>query len=427
MRKTGVLLSVLASASILVACGNGEATENGSSGSGGTVNLTYSHWDQFQDAGMRAIADAFNEKHENINVSVEVTPWDQYWTSLEAAAAGGNLPDVFWNHNQEFANYADNDLLMDLTELTETSDLVNLDMFPEDLVEMYRFEDKIYGLPKDFDTIGLWYNKTMFDEAGLDYPDETWTWDDLLENAIELTNEDEGIYGFLAPNDRQAGYHNFIYQAGGEVISEDKTESGWNLPETQEAVQYWVDFSLEHGVSPNAQQFAENEPVSYLQSGRAAMVFLGSWFASDLKANEYTAENVDVAFLPEGPEGRATIYNGLANSVSAQTDHPEEAMMFVEFLASEEAMEIQAEYGSAIPAYEGTADAWVEGFPEFNVEVFIEQMDYGYIRPYSRETISWERVEEDAMVQIMNGEATVEELAPEVYEQQTLILEQEQQ
>lgn len=414
---------------LLAGCGDEAASdpeESESTGSG-NVQLTYAHWDQKQQPGMQAIAAAFNEQHDNINVTVEVTPWAQYWTSLEAAAAGGSLPDVFWMHTQSFMSYAENELLLDLTDLAESSDLVDLNLYPDDLVEMFHYEEELYGFSKDFDSIGLWYNREIFDEAGLEYPDETWTWNDLLDNALLLNNPDEGIYGFLAPNNRNGGYHNFIYQNGGYVINEDKTESGWDLVETQEAVQQWVDFSLVHEVSPTIEQFAENDPLTYFQSGRAAMSFFGSWFASDLASNEYTAEHVDVTVLPEGPGGRATIYNGLANSVAASTDHPEEALLFVEFLASEEAMEIQAEHGSAIPSLEGMADRWVEAFPEFNTQVLVDQVEFGVVRPYSRESIAWERVEENAVIEIMNGDATVEEVAPDVYEGVTRILESEQE
>jgi len=404
----------------LVACGNtSEGSENG-----GQTEIVYSIWDPVQDPGMSAVAEAFNEQNDDVQVTVEVTPWDQYWTKLESSAQGGSMPDVFWMHSNEIAEYSEGNVLMDLTDLTESSDTVDLSQFPEELVELYTSGEQILGLPKDYSTIGLWYNKEIFDEAGIDYPDETWTWDTLLDTAIELTDEEEGIYGFLAPLNREEGYHNLIYQNGGQVLSDDKQESGFRQPETIEAVQWYADLSVEHGVSPTAGQFADNTRMSFFQSGRGAMSFFGSWMSAEIASNDYTNEVADVTVLPQGEE-RASIFNGLANSVSASTEHPEEALQFVEFLSSEEGMRIQGEEGSAIPALEGVDASFTEAFPQFNTEVFIEQMDYGVIKPYSRFTTRWEDAENTALIPVFSGESTVDEVSDELIESVENILQSE--
>ena len=92
---------------------------------------------------------------------------------LEAGATGGSLPDVFWMHSNEIYRYASNDMLLDLTDRISASNLVDLSKFPQGLNEIYNHEGKQYAVPKDFDTIGLWYNKNLFDEANLSYPDES--------------------------------------------------------------------------------------------------------------------------------------------------------------------------------------------------------------------------------------------------------------
>src|SRR5699024_12324416 len=74
-------------------------------------------------------------------------------------------------------------------------------------------DGRMYGVPKDKDNICLVYNKEMFDAAGVAYPDETWTWDDL-ESASQAIYDATGNYGYMAYNDEQLGYHNFVYQNG---------------------------------------------------------------------------------------------------------------------------------------------------------------------------------------------------------------------
>ncbi|HAX72453.1 MAG TPA: sugar ABC transporter substrate-binding protein, partial [Firmicutes bacterium] len=166
-----------------------------SNSTSGDVVITYSIWDKIQEPGMRAIADAFEEANPGIKVNVEVTPWDQYWTKLEAAATGGTLPDVFWMHSSQSARFAEGNMLMDLTEKISNSEQVDLSKFPEELSKLYTFDGNVYAIPKDIDTVGLWYNKTLFDAAGVSYPDETWTWETLLDAAQKLTDKDNGVYG----------------------------------------------------------------------------------------------------------------------------------------------------------------------------------------------------------------------------------------
>ena len=95
---------------------------------------------------------------------------------LEAGAQGGSLPDVFWMHSNESQRYMSNDMLLDLTDKIKDSDLIDPENYPEDIWGLYTYDDKYYAVPKDIDTIALWYNKTLFDEAGLDYPTADWTW-----------------------------------------------------------------------------------------------------------------------------------------------------------------------------------------------------------------------------------------------------------
>ena len=303
------------------------------------------------------------------------------------------MPDVFWMHSNEIAKYAEGGVLMDLSETYANSEVTSLDHFPEELVELYSADDAVYGIPKDYDTIGLWYNKTLFDAAGIAYPDETWTWDTMLEAAQKLNDPDNGVYGILAPLNRQEGYHNFIFQNGGYVLSDDKTESGFRLDEAIEAVQWYADLSVKYGVSPTQSQFAENSNMSFFQSGRGAMGFFGSWTTGEMANNDYTAANADVAPLPKGKQA-ATVFNGLANSVAASTENEEAALKFVEFL--------------------GTEETFVAAYSQFNMQVYVDQMENAYIKPYSTETARWEDIENTALMSVFDGKASVADVAADI-------------
>ena len=150
---------------LMAGCGNGGRNSE----DGGALNITI--WDTAQQDGLNQIVKEFTEE-TGIQASIQVVTWDQYWTLLEAGAQGGDMPDVFWMHSNEAQKYMANGILLDLTDYIANSDKLEMDQYPQELKDFYTYDGKTYAIPKDRDTIALWYNKTMFDEAGLEYPNE---------------------------------------------------------------------------------------------------------------------------------------------------------------------------------------------------------------------------------------------------------------
>lgn len=425
-KMIAVLLCFLLIMLNVVGCSNsaGEQTSGTSeqkSDSGKVETITYAIWDKNQEPGMRAIADKFEEMNPNIKVKVEVTPWNEYWTKLEAAGAGGVLPDVFWMHAAQFKKYVTHNMLMPVGDKVKADPELDYGNYPEGLVKMYEYDGVNYAIPKDFDTIGLWYNKTMFDEAGIPYPDDTWDWDKLVEVAKKLTDESKEIWGFAAWFSDQEGYYNFIYQNGGEVISGDKKKSGFDMPETIEAIQFYKDLIYKHKVSPTQQQMAETSALSMFESGKIAMMCLGSWMVTEMKNNDYTKEHMDVAVLPQGKQ-RASIYNGLGNTIAANTKHPEAAWKFLKFLGTQEANLIQANHGSAIPAFDGTQQPWFEYDKRFNLKVYVDMLDYGVIYPNSKTRPKWGEIQNDILRKVFVDEMPVEEGCKKLAEEMNKLL-----
>lgn len=411
-----LLLTLILVMMALSACGGGNTStsvkqEGNTAGESKTpvkdgeqVTLNYAIWDSNQEKGLRVIADEFEASHPGIKIKIEIAGWSDYWTMLEAGATGGSLPDVFWMHSNEIYRYASNGMLLDLTDKISSSDQVDLSKFPEGLVKIYNFNGKQYAVPKDFDTIGLWYNKTMFDEAGIEYPNDSWTWDDLYNAAKALTKD--GKYGILAPLHNQEGYYNFVYQNGGTIITDDK-KSGYDDPKTIEALEFYVKL-IRDGLSPEV--YGDSERAEAMQNGLAAMGFFGSWNLTSFTENEFMAQNFDVSVLPK-KEKQASIYNGLGNAIAHNTKHPEEAWKFVEYLGSKEGQDRQAELGVAISAYEGSAKLWLDSNKTFNIKAFVDMVDYGVIRPYSNTTATWEDKAYEALKPAFTGKISVDEAA----------------
>lgn len=380
--------------------------------------ITFAIWDKNQLPAMEEIANSFMKKNEDIKVEVEVTSWDEYWTKLEASTVGGSMPDVFWMHTNEFFKYAKNNKLMVIED-----GMIDASKFPQGLVDLFTYDEKLLGVPKDFDTIGLFYNKNIFDAAGIDYPDESWDWDKLIEVAQALTDEENGVYGIAAPYTDQEGFFNFAYQNGGSILTEDH-KSGFDKLETQEAVKFYFDLHNKHNVSESIDFYTENGVENAFASDKVAMVMKGSWMMSYYSTNELIADKFDIAVLPKGKQ-RASIYNGLLYSGSASTKHPEAVKKFLAYCGTEEANIIQGEYKAAIPAYENTQSSWSKQLPKYNVQAFIDMLDYAVTFPTSPSKQKWSDVMNTTLKAYAIGELTEEEAFSYITDEMNKILDKE--
>ena len=434
MKKRSLAVSVVMGlmALGLVACGgsksaSSESTASGSGEQGASSDeLSVAIWDTNQEPGLKEILDDFT-KETGIKTKISVVKWNEYWTMLEAGAQGGSLPDVFWMHSNESERYMSNDMLLDLTDKIKASDKIKVENYPEDIWGLYTYKDHYYAVPKDIDTIAIWYNKKLFDEAGVPYPTSDWTWDDLTETARKLTKSDGSQYGLAVKMDNnQAGYYNLIYDKGGYVISDDKKKSGWDDPKTIEGMNI-LDTWIKEGLMPSAETMSENGEEVLFQSGKVAMVPQGSWMIASYKANEYTAQNADIVELPKDAKTgkRVSLYNGLGWAAAKNGKHTEEAWKLIEYLGSEPAQKKQAELGVTMSAHKGTSDAWVKS-ANFNLQAYLNMMDDMVIRPYSRSTVSWENADNEIITKVYTGELTMEEACKQMAEQMNEKLAEEQ-
>ena len=292
-------LAIASAIVLLTSAGYGGVRAAGitSSPARASVTITYGFWDKNQAPALQQIANAFHRAHPEITVKQQVTPFAEYWTKLQTAATGGSLPDVFWMNGPNFLLYASNGILMPLSDNIK-KDKVSLSNYPSSLVKLYSYQGKVYALPKDFDTIGLWYNKTLFRAAHVKFPDATWTWKTLMAAARKLTNKSKGVWGIAAQNANQEGYYNTIPENGGYVITANHKKSGYDTPNTIGGLKFWTDM-IKAGVSPTNAQMTETTPISMLESGKIAMLYGGSWNAIEFNSNSYTKNRVDVAVLPK--------------------------------------------------------------------------------------------------------------------------------
>ncbi len=390
----------------LAACG-------GDSGGGGDIpeeidpnieaEINYAMWDVAQRPAMEQIIAAFNEDHPNITVNIAVTPFKDYFTKLQTQATGGDLPDVFMMNGPNFQLYASEGMLQDVSELPDF-DPAN---YPEAMNSLYTLDDVQYAVPKDFDTIGLWYNTRILEEAGVPIPDGSWTWNDF-RGHLETIKEKapDGIWPLAGTNANQGTVYPLVFQSGGEIISEDGTTSGYDSEASIKTFTFLSELQAD-GLAPDTGYQAENTPSSVFAGGRAAFFMSGNWSAAVLLDSDVKDE-VSAGPLPYSDQ-EANVIHGIGNAMAADGKNKEAAAAFLSFLGSEKANIIQAEAGAANPAFIGTNDAYVRSAPDYNLQMFIDAAEAAHPYPVSKNTAAWLSLELDWYPQILDGHVPVEE------------------
>lgn len=381
----------------------------------GEVEIHYAYWAAMDDYYAECKA-AFEESHPGVSIVLEPTAWGEYWTKLEAAATGGSVADVFHMNGVNITKYAAGGILLPLDEYLAASQL-DLENYPEAMTQMYNFEGTQYGLAMDYDTVGLWYNKDLFDKAGVAYPTSEWTWDDLKAAAEAITGIEDSVYGIAAGYSDQQGFYNTCFAEDGWFV--DGENFGFNEPGTRAGIQCWVDL-MEAGYSPSEVSLEENEGYLQFMAGKLGMIFAGDWMVQFYASEDSAVADVcDVVELPLMSTGkRATVIHGKANCISAVTEHPDEAWAWVEYLAGEEASKRLGDMGIAIPAYLDYSDTFFAAYPQYNMSIYTDAAaNYSYVYPSSAYNTEWSDIMWNELVRAFNLEISVDEACDNIMEQ----------
>lgn len=380
MRFTKRFKSVLAGVAAAAMVGVTAACGSGGSGSQSRADgvIDYWLWDSAQQPGYQKCADAFQQQNPDLRVNITQMGWDDYWQRLTAGFIAGTAPDVFTDHLAKFAQYVDLGVLAPLDQLEATKNLQDGD-YQEGLAELWKGQDgHRYGAPKDWDTIGIFYNRAMTQAAGISdeqLANATWnptdggTFEQILARLTVDTNGVRGDEpGFNKNSIRTYGLN--IDEAGGGNYGQTQwspfaAANGWQAtdvnpwahrfnfddPKFQQTLQWYFGLANKGYAPPFA---AATDSDRVMASGQVAMAINGSWMIGTFTSLENAqGEKMDISVAPTpiGPVGhRASMFNGLADSVVANGPEPQNAAKWVAFLAGEECQNIIGDAGVVFPA-----------------------------------------------------------------------------
>jgi multiple sugar transport system substrate-binding protein len=314
------------------------------------INLTFMSWEAspLESKSIRDGLDRFEKAHPNVKVQYVTSPFATHHAKLRTMMASGTAPDVFYLLPDYQRDMIKNDQLLDLSDdFSKYWDMK--DFIPSSQEKMQvKNGDKtsIYGV--DVCAVGpvLFYNKDLFDKAGVPYPptkvEDQWTWDQFLENMKKLTKVENGKtvqYGTSNFEEVMTLYtvQEMLASNGAHWFSSDFSKAeGMDSPETRDTLQKIKDLRVKFGVAPDPATIGldtTNSPTKLLLTGRVASLFMGSYGLQELAASNI---KLGAGLPPKMKDGTVPMASCNVYSVWSGTKHPTEAKELVTFLTSME-------------------------------------------------------------------------------------------
>jgi multiple sugar transport system substrate-binding protein len=273
---------------------------------------------------IEAIAAEFTAENPDSPVAMDIMPWDSLMQKLLTSLGTGSGPDVVAINFAYLPQFAASGYIMDLTEhLTAENDLDPAN-WSEGLKSVLQVDGRYYATPMNYATLMMYYNKDLFQEAGLDPNTPPATWDEWVD-AIRKTTKTEGDpqYGLvLADHQTIPNWPLLLWGNGADIVTDG--QAGLADPKAVEALKMWSDLVVKEKISPVGLTGAEADKL--FETGKAAMAITGPWMTNGFSA---AGLNYDVAPIPAGPAGPVTLGDTVVLLVNKNTDDPEAAIKFL--------------------------------------------------------------------------------------------------
>jgi multiple sugar transport system substrate-binding protein len=436
---TTTVLAVAVGALAGCSSSNSDTTSSDGGGSTEVTTINYGLWDSNQLPAYQQCADDFAAANPQYQVDVEQIGWDDYWSKITTGFVSGDNYDVFTSHVAFYPEFQKNGQVLPLDDYI-ARDNVDMTIYQDGLVDLWKGPDGLqYGLPKDFDTVALFYNTQMTDAAGYTKEDLnklTWNPEDggTYEQLIaHLTIDQNGVRGDEAGFDKNKveTYGLWMENAGGAdgqtqwtfltaALGWTQTDDAWATtynyddPRFAETIDWWYGL-VEKGYMPT---FAAQEGVSWadqLIAGKTAMVPNGSWMTGYVFGAVSDAFTPGVAATPAGPDGKNwSMFNGLADNISVTTKNPDASWEWVKYLGSAACQDVVGDSAVVFPAISTSTDKAVAAFEAKGVDVtaFTQHVENGttVLYPITDHKSDVNSVMGPVMEAIMSGSAGTDSL-----------------
>ncbi|GIK27303.1 MAG: sugar ABC transporter substrate-binding protein [Chloroflexi bacterium] len=355
--------------------------------------ITFVFWDNTTEtrAGWEAHVARFNEQFPDVTVNLIGVPgvaWSDYLNGTATLIAGGETPDIIWVATEGVRFLVGLDLMLPLDDLVaENAEALQpyFDDIAPALIDGFRVDDSLYFLPYSWNNMVIYYNKNMFDAAGLDYPADDWTRDDFLAAAQALTADTDGDgvndqYGFSGSGGWMFGTLPWVFANGANIVTDDFCGPNLTDPKVMEAIQFIHDMVYEYEIAP-APGSITNTEIQFI-NGEIAMFPAGRWAVGGMYREGFT--DYDIVPWPGNPD-QLTEYGVDGFGIFRTSANVPAAWEFLKYMSSAQVQEgliASVDTGSPlgnIPALRSVAEQMSQ-FPPENYKAFYNSVD-GNARP----------------------------------------------
>lgn len=399
--KKLVKLSMIATCIFMLAACGKSGTSESDSGSGSKKEVVI--WDYFetdaQKEMMEDLINKFNSEQEEYEASHVYVPFADYQKQLTLGISSGDLPDLVILDGTSMASFISLDLFADISDAS-----IDWSAYMEGPMESSMLDGKHYGIPFAANTTALFYNKDIFDKAGIEYPNEDTTWEQFQEIAKKLTANGITGFGNAAVNTDEGTFQNlqWIYTAGGSYTEPEKGTKAFELMQDMIADGSW---------SKESVNWTQSDVNNNFKAGNLAMQQNGPWQLPNLESDAPEL-NFGVTTLPKLTDDseQATSILGGENMGVVKKDNNEGAIEFLKFYDQNEVMiEAMKKYGSFPPKTEAAQDPyWVNDEVQ---KMFIKQMETAIPRGPSPQWPSYSTALQTSVQEAMTNKKSAEDAA----------------
>lgn len=313
----------------------------------GKVKLRFATWDSEEDLLLQEnLVKKFNEEHDDIEVVLEAYG-SEFDTKLAAGMGAGDTPDIMYMWNYPLYSRA----LEPLDSYIEKEGKDYKDLFFETLWNYNSYEDNTYGIPVGYTTHVVYYNKDIFDVAGIEYPSDEWTWKEFVETARKLTDKENKVYGFgFSAKPDPYDFEMMLWNNKASYLGNNNELKGnVNSKESVEVYNSYQKMAKDGVALPT-----EGSGSTEMKSGKIAMFINGSW---SIKEFQEQGVNFGTTVIPSFIEGNKapSVVSSSGISMSADCKNKDAAWEFIKFWTSKEANKSRIKY--ELPVIKSVADS----------------------------------------------------------------------
>ncbi len=368
-----------------------------------------------------------DEVGTEIDLSIDITAWAEYWPKLKTSAAAGTPFDVMIMNGPNIMFHAANEILYDLSPYVSADNIDMLETFPGYLVNVYTLFGKVWGLPNFHATIGMYYNVEHLEQAGLSEPELGWTFDDWLDMSQKLTmrqGDTAERWGTYVGAWGQTEGYNYILANGGEILNAEKTEFLFGDAAGLGALNFIHDLIHRHGVAPDRQAASDaGGKRDMFHNGLLSFRASGPWEFGFLTPLE--GFNWGVQALPMGTR-QANVVHGSSLSVGDSVATPDHSWTFIKYATTSDTGENSTAQYTMPASWKGSRNWAANSSHSEEANIFLQSMDWGYDYPQSYSTLEWNSAIPAELNKAIDNEVTMDEAVATAVAIGNKILEEEQ-